>query len=953
MGEGERESGGEGRGGEGSEGGGGEGRAARQVEEGAEKVGEGFEELAKAVVALEGEGEGEGEGESESGDEAKGEAEQVAEVIEGAAKLGKGISEGAAAVRQGQAAADALRRGDVGGGVGSIAGSLSGGATSTARALELAGQSEAAGAMRVAGAAANVVGRIARGVGDAVRRVEEGRARGSRRVSYEASFEGVEASFEVRSFRFTEALNECYELELELRTSDRDFDPRELLGKDCECLLDRREHVRRVVGVVRRVEERGTDPRQVGCRVWVVPALWSLGLTRSTRIFQNENVVQVITEVLEPGLAPFRREVDTTALQLDLYPAREYCVQYRESDLAFACRLMEEEGIGFRFDHAGGERHDGPEKLVLFDENRELPDVETMDGNPVPYDRDAREVRTAEPVTQLHPAVRMTPTGVRVHDHDWTRSASPNLAFERQSGADDRGAERVVYRHGHGEHLTLYDYDDGSHRYGSEDGERRAELRHQLEARDGRTVSGVSFVTGFAAGAKFELTGHPRPGADGRWLITRVVHASRPAPSVGGESGGGEEERDYHNRFECLPADVAWRPERRRPKPRIYGVQTARVVGPAGEEIHTDHHGRIAVQFHWDREGSFDERSSCWIRVGQAWSGASHPGFVFIPRVGMHVVVTFLDGDPDRPLVTGCVYDGAHPTAYPLPDDKTKSWIRTRSSPNSEGYNELRFEDKAGDEQIHLRAERDLDELVQHCHTTHVLADQTNTVDGNQTETVHENQTLEVDEDRTKTVHKNEKTEIGGNRTEEVTGHEQIHIHGFRKVKVEDDEKLVVHGSRKLRVDGRDDEEVVGGREVIVSEFDNLQVIAGANRNETVSGQMNVRVSNKYDLVQGGTEKLIMDRLETRLESGSEITLVSGSASQVIENGGNVAIDAATKVEVTVGGCKVEVTTSTITLTAGPTSLELGPSGATLSGPTVTSSAQTMNEITGLLVKIN
>lgn len=156
-----------------------------------------------------------------------------------------------------------------------------------------------------------------------------------------------------------------------------------------------------------------------------------------------------------------------------------------------------------------------------------------------------------------------------------------------------------------------------------------------------------------------------------------------------------------------------------------------------------------------------------------------------------------------------------------------------------------------------------------------------------------------------------------------------------------------------MHVDGRDDEEIVGGREVKVSEFDNLKVLGGANRNETISGQKNVRITKKYDVVQGGSEKLVMDQLKTLLESGKEITLRTGSSEQVLKNDGNVTLDAATKVVITVGGCKLEMTTEKITLTAGPTTLELGPSGAKLSGPTVTSSAQTMNEITGLLVKIN
>ena len=212
----------------------------------------------------------------------------------------------------------------------------------------------------------------------------------------------------------------------------------------------------------------------------------------------------------------------------------------------------------------------------------------------------------------------------------------------------------------------------------------------------------------------------------------------------------------YRNVFECIPLDTPFRPDRRTDKPVIPSIQTAVVTGPAGEEIHVDEHGRIKVHFHWDRVGALDENSSCWIRVEQAWAGPSW-GFWWVPRIGMEVVIHFVDGDPDRPLATGCVYNGANLLPYELPAEKTKSTIKSNSTPGGGGSNELRFEDKAGSEEIYAHAQKDYNEVVENDHNTLVHHDQTITVDNDQTQTIHVNQT--------ETVNGNQVMTVDGNRT--------------------------------------------------------------------------------------------------------------------------------------------------------------------------------------------
>jgi len=436
---------------------------------------------------------------------------------------------------------------------------------------------------------------------------------------------------------------------------------------------------------------------------------------------------------------------------------------------------------------------------------------------------------------------------------------------------------------------------------------------------------------------------------DGRYLI------------VGSSSSGaahGEGTGSYSSTLTCVPSSVPYRPEQRTPRPVVPGFESATVVTD-GREIQTDVHGRVKVQFHWDRLGQNDDHSSCWLRVVPNWAGEGYGAF-FLPRKGMEVIVGFLGGNPDNPIITGCVYNGQNPVPAELDGNRTQSVIRTKSSENSDGFNEIRFEDTTGGEFIYVHAEKDYNEEVEHCHSTHVKVDQSNTVDHDHTETVGNDQTLHVKKNRKKNVDENEKTEIGGNRTEEVTGHEQIHVHQWRKVKIEENEKLVVHGDRKMMVDGRDDEEVVGGREAIIAEFDNLKVIAGANRNETITGQRNQWVTKRYTLVQGDTEKFILDG-QGYWESGKSLRLITGSSELELKNDGNIDMSGASKITLGCGQASIELHAdgtiklngTTIELVGGASQLKLDNSEAQMSGPKVSSSADTFNVISGLIVRLN
>jgi len=647
----------------------------------------------------------------------------------------------------------------------------------------------------------------------------------------------------VQEMRLVEALNDPYRLDLRVAVRDPDVDLSAMLGKDCVLEIARVDNVRRVCGLVRQIDEaERTDESQTADLI-IVPALWMLGLRRNTRIFQEMSVGDILDAVLAESLGPYSR-----THELDLqeeYPTREYCVQYQETDLDFCHRLMEEHGISYAFEHEGEQ-----ETLLLRDKNDSF--AELPSGALVEYRPHVSVIETeSEPIHRFHRIHRDTTTSVVVRDWDWTKSGDMTVENEERS-EDEQGRDRESYEQGEGRSLQLWDYSPTA--YAQVNVDRQALIRKQELVRDQLVGEVIGRVVQVSPGMTFELTGHPAPGFDGPYLIERAVHVSRP---VEGSGGGGSMPDPYHNRFEVIPLDVEYRPDRRARKPLIDSIQTAVVTGPSGEEIHTDEHGRIKVQFHWDREGQNDENSSCWIRVQQPWAGPSW-GFWYLPRIGMEVVVHFVDGDPDRPLVSGCVYNGTNLPPYPLPDEKTKSTIKSNSSPGGGGFNELRFEDKTGSEEIFTHAQKDYNEVVENDHNTLVHHDQTNTVDNDQTQEIHVDQ-IEM-------VHGNQEMTVDGNRT------------------------VVVHSNYDETVDGTETRHVVGD---VTETFD-------ANETRTVSGNLTETFSANETRTIGGdqTETIMGDFTQTIAASSTDT--VSGSRTTTVVGG--IARDTPATYDVTADG---------------------------------------------------
>jgi type VI secretion system secreted protein VgrG len=404
-------------------------------------------------------------------------------------------------------------------------------------------------------------------------------------------------------------------------------------------------------------------------------------------------------------------------------------------------------------------------------------------------------------------------------------------------------------------------------------------------------------------GHTFSLDLHPRDSLNQDYLITQVHHWGTQPQAADEDTMGAEAAAapGYHNQFECLPKTRPFRPARITPRPRVEGPQTAVVTGPSGEEIHTDEYGRVKVRFFWDRSGVSDDKSSCWVRVSQGWSGVGW-GSVFIPRVGHEVIVEFLEGDPDRPLVTGRVYNGENPVPYALPGAKTRSTVMSNSSPGGGGSNEIRFEDAAGSEEIYVHAQKDNNIVVENDRTRKVGHDETWEVGNDQTGTVKHDQSLTVKNNRTKRVDVNQSESIGGNKDIDVTGNHTEVIHGSKKVNVSMGhtetvnlyQSITVGAARMLKVGAAFTQTVVGLKSTTVGAA--LTVKVARNYTEKVNGNRKTEIKKNYDEKVTGTHTEFVDgdfvlhAKNVELMAEEKILISVGKAAITLEKDGTVQI---------------------------------------------------------------
>jgi len=523
----------------------------------------------------------------------------------------------------------------------------------------------------------------------------------------------------------TEGLSQLFSFEVELLHEEEEagfaptiVDPTTLIGKAVTIAINQRDGtIRELTGIVNRFSQGSRDTRFSYYYATVVPHVWILTQKLNSRIFQNLSVPDILKQVF----AGFNVGWEIQGVR-GITDKRNYCVQYRESDFDFASRLMEEEGIYYYFEHT-----DGRHKMVFANTPQSHFDCPSKAKIPYFLDvtRQAEDYVTSINIWQTDYQLQ---TGkVTFWDYNFQL---PNSKLDYQQVS--------VFSVGDNKMLELYDYPAGYGRkydgIDSSGGDQATNLRcieddkmdtvkTMMESLDDKykVISGAGDCSAMTSGYRFELFNHPNTEYDGQFVITSVSHEAEQNPTYVSDD---VIEKPYSNNFTCIDYGSGappFRPPRKTPKPIIQGSQTAFVVGPSGEEIFTDKYGRVKVQFHWDRDGQVNATSSCWVRVAQPWAGNKW-GTMFIPRIGMEVVVHFLEGDPDQPIITGCVYNPQTMPPYTLPDEKTKSTIKSNSSKGGNGFNEFRFEDKKGSEQIFIHAEKNQDirvkndslELIQH-----------------------------------------------------------------------------------------------------------------------------------------------------------------------------------------------------------------------------------------------
>ncbi len=672
----------------------------------------------------------------------------------------------------------------------------------------------------------------------------------------------------LRSAVVKEGLSKLTETTIEFLSKDKSMKMEDVVGYPMSLHIETYEDgvKRHFHGTCVAVEYLGVSEGFSHFSATVRPWLWFLTRTADCKIFQDKDVTEIIKEVFgEAGFSDYELKLSGT------YEKRTYCVQYRETDFDFISRLMEEEGIYYYFDHRGS-----IEKLVLIDEaglHLPMPQQPSIDF----FFREHDYRRRDDHIFEWTSAEAVTRGKVTLNDYNFeTPTADLKVMTAIKKGAHSHGTYEV------------YDY-PGHYRQASR-GKARSRVRMQAEAIRHKRSHGVCNVRTMATGFTFALKNHPREAENQQYLVIDAEHRIQietdyddldQSPHVLGDRLQFEEENKdtYRCIFGVVPKSEQFRAPLVTPWPEIAGMHTALVVGKQGEEIHTDQYGRIKVQFHWDRLGNKDEMSSCWVRTVMPWTGNAW-GMIAIPRMGQEVVIQFEEGDPDRPICTGMLYNEATKPPYELPANKTQSGVKTNSSKGGGGFNELMFEDKKDEELVRFQAEKDYEQIVKNNATITVgmekmdAGDLTQTVYNDQTETIKEgNHTFTIEKgDQTFTISK---------------GSQIIGIKTDKTETIENDKTLNVSGNVAEDIGGNRDESIGGDTSETV----------GGNVTQDVSGKITVTAGMSIEL-KVGTSSIKIDPSGVTIKGGminingtgmvemkSPLTTVKGSGMLTLKGG--------------------------------------------------------------------
>lgn len=674
--------------------------------------------------------------------------------------------------------------------------------------------------------------------------------------------------FQLESMEATEELGRPFLILLDVSASTPKNDLHTLLGSTATVKLTYPEKDPRYFsGIVSRVQYRGLSGGGYKYQVELRPWIWLLGSQQDCAIFSAKSPWTIMTTLFrDAGFTDFADKRQNAAGDTVV----DYCVQYRETTLDFVTRLMEQYGIYYFVTHT-----DGTHTLNFADD----PNSHTSAGAAIPYRYDQTGWRAVDDhVWDWSADAQIQPGAFTFRDYNFT---TPKADLTSKSLIDGK------HTHGSGE---IYDYPGI---YGTaDDGQKVAQVRMQDFDTRRQIYGGTSNSRKLGAGTKFTLSDFADAAGNQEYLIIQSVCTVERA-----ETRSFQDQDEIIDTFRCVmravPGTRPFRLPDTTPRPLIRGPQTARVAGESGQEVTTDLYGRIKVKFPWDRRTTEDENSSCWIRVSQTWAGKAW-GSMVIPRIGQEVVVEFLEGNPDRPLVTGCVYNADQTVPYALPDNKTRTTTKSNSSLNGGGFNEWRFEDKKDSEEVFFQAQKDFNEVILGAHTETITGSTTTVVDkGNRSYTVNTGtDLLEVKGDRTVKLHANDSLTVDSNRTTTITGNNETKISGTNKITVTGAETNTLSDARTTKISS-DDTTTVGGK------------------------------------------------------SGLTVT-----SDHSIKTSASSTIDAATKILLKCGASSIEMTPSGITITCGGSTIEFTTTKIAVAALQVSAEADTTMQVSGLTTTV-
>lgn len=687
-------------------------------------------------------------------------------------------------------------------------------------------------------------------------------------------------------FKGKEGLSRLFSFDLNLLSENHGIAFEEIVGQNVTVSIVLADGDKRYFnGIISRFSqgkgggEGGGDPRFSCYTAKMVSWPWLLTRTADSRIFQELSVPDIVEKIFtEKGFSDYK------ILLHGSYDKREYCVQYRETDFDFVSRLLEEEGIYYFFEH-----EEGKHTLVLGDvpeENKPCPKQESAR-----YQISAGGWFEEDMITGMDIMQEIRAGKYTLNDYNFevpNTDLKVDVTTKQTLGPGER---------------EIYDYPGLYSKRAL--GDQLATVRMEEEEAKITTITGSSVCRAFTSGYRFDLSDYYREDMnDKAYVLTSIKHkVSQGLDYPGSSQEGTTSEASYKNDFKCIPFDVPYRPPRDTEKPEVRGTQTAIVVGPAGEEIYTDEYGRVKVQFHWDREGKKDEKSSCWIRVSQLWAGAGW-GAMYIPRIGHEVIVDFLEGDPDRPIITGRVYHGINMPPYGLPAEKTKSTIKSDSSLGGGGSNEFRFEDKKGSEEVFLHGqkdwtiaiENDKNQTVGHDETLSVGNNRTKDVGVDQSESIGSNKSITVGANHTEKIGADMSLKVGKNKTEMVTINTAETIGAAKELTIGGLYQISVGAAMNETVGAAKAEEIGAAKVVAVGASSsenvgkNKSVKAGKNISKSAGEDFSVTSGKKMSL-SAGDDFSVKGKKKGVIDIKDQLVIQCGKASITMKKNGDISIN--------------------------------------------------------------